>query len=379
MTRMDIPRPTSWSARARLWSVLLLSTTVLAACWEEDGQEAAAAAPPQAMPVQTVAPVAREIQEWDEFVGRFEASQRVEIQAQVSGYLEEILFTDGQLVTEGDVLFRIDQRPFQTALKDAEARHELAKQRFARAQSLTDSQVISADTFQQRSQELRSALAGVERAQLDLEHTEIRAPISGRIGRKLLDVGSLISGGANSPILTTIVNVQPIHLYADATEDLVLKRVRERGHGRRDDQVALPAAVEVKLVDEDQYSREGVVDFVDNEYSAETGTILFRAAFENTDGFLESGMFARMRIAAPNPLNVLLVPDQIIGTEQSRKFVYVISAKGTATRKYLELGQLLDDGLRVVKGGLEPDDVVITANLNLIRPGAPVTPANPEE
>lgn len=330
------------------------------------------------MPVEVLNPLQRDVLEWDEYVGRFEASQRVDIRAQVSGYLKEIKFTDGQLVEKDDVLFVIDKRPFEIAVTDAQAQYELAKHRFERAEALSERQVISADHFEQRSQEMRSALASLQRAQLALEHTEVRAPISGRIGRKLFDPGSLVVGGINAVVLTTIVNVHPIHLYADATENMVLKRVRQVGEGRRNVEQAAPWRVEAKLIDEETYQHQGVVDFVDNEYSQETGTITFRALFENTDGLLEAGMFARMRIATPYPLKALLIPDRVIGTEQTRKFVYIINPDGLAARKYIELGGLEEGDLRVVKSGLNPSDQIITANLNLVRPGVPVAASSTE-
>ena len=352
--------------------ILVFILMVLSGCFE--GQEnVQSKSVMSAMPVSTMLPVKREVTEWSEFTGRFQPSKRVEVRARVSGHLEKIKFQDGQTVKKGDVLFVIDQRPFQISLNDAKAKYELAQHRFERIKSLHSKQAVSKDQYEQRRQEMQTALAGLERDKLNLEFTQIKAPISGRVSRKKVDEGNLVIGGDSATVLTTIVAVQPIHFYFEGSESDFLKYSRIKGKGRTSGEAPMPLSVFVKLQDENDFLHEGQIDFVDNEFDAGTGTILARARFDNADGFLEAGYFGRLRVAPHPSFEALLVPDTLIGTEQTRKFVYVVGFDNIAIRKYLKLGALEKDGLRIIKQGLGENDQVITGNLNMVRPGVFVT------
>lgn len=324
------------------------------------------------MPVTVMQPIKRSVTEWLEFTGRFQPSQRVVLRARVSGYLDKVLFQDGQKVQKGDVLFIIDQRPFKIALNSAKAHFELAQQRLERARALHKKNAVSRDLYDQRREEMQTAKADLDHAKLDLEFTEVRSPITGRISRKQVDIGNLVTGGNNATELTTIVSVQPIYFYFEGSENDLLKNARQRDHSRSEDNMPRPLPVFVRLNDEIEFQHQGQLDFIDNEFDTNTGTIQARAYFENKDGFLEAGYFGRLRMAPFPAFDAMLVPDELIGTEQTRKFVYVIGKEGVAVRRYVTLGAREDDGMRIIKQGLSETDQVITGNLNMVRPGAPV-------
>jgi RND family efflux transporter MFP subunit len=369
---------------ARLLTILLLPA--LAACGQSQSQPQASAPPP---PQVTIAkPASKMIADQDEYVGRFVAVESVEVRARVPGYLEAIHFQDGQMVKAGDLLFTIDRRPFQIALAQAQASLAQAKATLAfaesdlaRAQGLAVGTVITQQTFDQRTQAKRIAEASVaaqqaaeRQATLDLEFTELRAPVSGRIGDRRVSMGNLVTGGTsgNTSLLATIESIDPIRFeftldeasylrYGDLTKDGV-------GANR-----GLTLPVKLKLINESAFSHEGKMDFVDNAIDRSSSTIRARAVFANPDGRFTPGMFARVRMAAAPPRNELLVPDTAIGVEQVRKFVLVVDAENVARPKYVTLGPVVD-GLRVITQGLTPDDNVIINGLMRARPGAKVTP-----
>ncbi|MGZ5823855.1 MAG: efflux RND transporter periplasmic adaptor subunit [Hyphomicrobium sp.] len=334
-------------------------------------------------------PVKKLVAEHDEYVGRFIAFDYVEVRARVSGYLQTIHFTDGQLVKKDDPLFTIDPRPFQASLDQATAAVEQAKANLAfaesdlaRGESLRTGTTITQQALDQRLQAKRVATAAVSaqeaavrQAQLDLQFTELKAPISGRIGDRRVSIGNLVTGGAaGTTLLATIASVDPIRFEFTMDEASYLRYVRlatEAGAHSANRGITLP--VRLKLIDEDKFTRDGKIDFVDNAIDRSSGTIRGRAEFENADGRLTPGMFGRVQITVAAPAEALLLPDAAIGTEQVRKFVYVIGDDNVATPKYVTLGQL-SDGLRVVKSGLRADDLVIVNGLMRVRPGAKVTP-----
>jgi RND family efflux transporter MFP subunit len=376
------------SSPARLAFLALLPALTLAAgCGQSPTQAQNAAPPPPQVTVSK--PVKKLVAEHDEYVGRFIAFDYVEVRARVSGYLQTIHFTDGQLVKKDDPLFTIDPRPFQASLDQATAAVEQAKANLAfaesdlaRGESLRTGTTITQQALDQRLQAKRVATAAVSaqeaavrQAQLDLQFTELKAPISGRIGDRRVSIGNLVTGGAaGTTLLATIASVDPIRFEFTMDEASYLRYVRlatEAGAHSANRGITLP--VRLKLIDEDKFTRDGKIDFVDNAIDRSSGTIRGRAEFENADGRLTPGMFGRVQITVTAPAEALLLPDAAIGTEQVRKFVYVVGDDNVATPKYVTLGQL-SDGLRVVKSGVRADDLVIVNGLMRVRPGAKVTP-----
>jgi multidrug efflux system membrane fusion protein len=335
-------------------------------------------------------PVGREVVEWDEYPGRPEAVDMVEIRARVSGYLESVHFKDGAVVKDGDLLFVIDPRPYQAelareeaALLQAQTRLEWAINEVTRAERLVKARAISEEEADSRHKARREAEAGVQSAQaavdvarLNVEYTRITAPISGRISRKLLTEGNLVNGNqGQSTLLTTIVSLDPIYCYFDADEKAVLKYQQlsreKKGLDLRNGEVAC----ELELANEKGFPHKGVLDFVDNRVNPGTGTLGVRAVFANPepDYVLQPGFFARVRVPGSSKYPALLIPDAAVGTDQGQKFVYVVNEQDTVQYKRIELGPSFD-GWRVVRNGLEPEEWVVVNGLMSIRPGVKVKP-----
>lgn len=358
---------------------LIVFMFALVGCVPEE-QQAGPGAMGGAMPARVMAPEKREVVEWDEFTGRFQAAQRVEVRSRVNGYVEDVKFADGQMVEEGDVLFVIDPRPFQIALNSAEATYEQAQREFERAEGLRKSKAISEDDFDQRLQEMQVSKAAYDEAALNLEWTQVKAPFSGRVSRNYVDIGNLVSGGdASASLLTTIVTVNPIEFYFEASEGDVLKYIRLYKSQERSGERGQPWPVFLKLQDESDFTHQGTINFVDNEIDVDTGTIQVRAVFDNGERIFEPGLFGRMRLTTTEPFEALLVPDHIIGTEQTRKFVYTVNTEGKAERSYLKLGTLTEDMMRIVKGGLGATDQVVVGNLQMIQPGMQIQPITQDD
>ena len=348
------------------------------------------AAPPP--PAVTVAkPAKRVLSDYDEYVGRFVAVNSVEVRARVSGYLDAVHFKDGQLVKQGALLFTIDKRPFENAVAQARANLTLARSNLTftesdlrRAQQLVAEKTIAEQVFEQRAQAFRNAQAAVngadaamKQAELDLQFTELRAPIDGRIGDRRVSPGNLVTGGTggNTTLLATIVSTDPIHFEFTFDEASYLRYERIGNQGEAD--IASRNAgvpVSLKLIDESDFAHEGRMDFVDNVIDRSTGTIRGRAVFSNPNSVFTPGMFARVRVPASAPYEALLVPDAAIGTEQARKYVLTVKPDDTVALTYVTLGQLAPDGLRAIRTGLKPDDRVIVNGLMRARPGQKVTP-----
>lgn len=367
----------------------------LAACGDSGPQKAGAQKGPPPAPQVTVAtPVKRTVVDRDEYVGRFVAVDAVEIRARVSGYLDAVHFTDGEIVKQGALLFTIDQRPFKAALDQARADYERAKAQvdlanadLMRAQDLIERKTISEAIYEQRIQakraadaQLQAAEANVRNADLNLEFTELRAPINGRIGDRRVSPGNLVIGGSqpSTTLLATIVSIDPIRFEFTFDEASFLRYSRLAEGGKSADPRGKTMPVELRLLDEPQFIHKGTIDFVDNVIDQASGTIRGRAVFANPNALFTPGMFARVRVPASEPFEALLVPDSAIGTEQVRKFVYAVDAENTVRQKYVTLGQL-DGGLRVILKGLEPDDRVIVNGLMRARPGIKVTPVQEGE
>ena len=347
-------------------------------------------APPSAPPppkVKVVQPVAREITEWDEFTARLDAVDSVEVRPRVSGYLQSIHFEDGAIVHKGDLLFLIDPRPYEAALRHAEADLELAKSRlalarknFTRAAGLLASHAISQEEADIRESNVRQAEASVDEAhatvdaaRLDVEFTHVSAPVGGRVGRKLVTEGNLINGGVGTQgtLLTTIVSLDPIYAYFEADEGSLLKYDRLARLGKRRSSRDFKNPVHVALADEEGFPHDGVMDFVDNQVDRGTGTIVGRAVLPNPDLSLIPGLFARLRLPGSGEYRAILVPDEAIGSDQSQKFVFVVDGEGKAEYRMVKIGPLVD-GLRVVREGVTPDEWVVVAGLQRIRPGIKV-------
>jgi RND family efflux transporter MFP subunit len=338
-------------------------------------------------PVVTVAhPLPKHITQWDEYTGRFEAVQRVEVRPRVSGYLTQIHFIDGAIVHKGDVLFTIDPRPYEIAVQSARAdvirtQSEVARSSvdFERAQQLVKTATATVRDLDQRrtnfqtaqAQEM-SAEAALHNAELNLEWTQVTAPVDGRISDRKVDVGNLVSGTGDATLLTTIVSQDPIHFIFDAAEADYIHYVRMSRAGERPSSRDKPNPVLVRLADETNWTHEGHMDFVDNEVNARTGTIRGRAVFDNKDGFFIPGTFGRLRLFG-GYADVLLVPDASIVSDQAQKIVFAVGKDGVVVAKPVTLGALAY-GLRAVLSGLSADDEVITGGLAnpFVRPGSPV-------
>jgi RND family efflux transporter MFP subunit len=313
----------------------------------------------------------------------------VEVRARVSGHLEVIHFQDGQMVMKGDLLFTIDRRPFQIALAQAQASLEqaratlaFAESDLARAEGLGIGTSITQQTFDQRMRAKRVAQAAVgaqeavmRQAALELEFTELRAPVAGRIGDRRVSIGNLVTGGTsgNTSLLATIVSIDPIRFEFTLDEASYLRYGRLFTHSADATNRGWTGAIKLKLINEPAFSHEGEMDFVDNVIDRSASTIRVRAVFNNKNGAFTPGMFARVQMAAGPPRDGLLVPDAAIGAEQARKFVLVVDAEDVARPKYVTLGPVVD-GLRVITGGLKPEENVIINGLMRARPGVKVTP-----
>jgi multidrug efflux system membrane fusion protein len=350
--------------------------------------DAAAQGAPPAPPVQVANPLAKRITNWDEFTGRFEASEQVDVRARVSGFIDKVQFRDGSLVQKGDLLFTIDQRPYKLAVDvtraevaRAKAQVELAQNEVERAEGLTQNRTITARDVDQRRANLNSAIgslqgaeANLKNAELNLEWTEVRAPLAGRISNRRVDPGNLIAGGqSGATLLTTIVAVAPIYFTFDVSEADFLRYSR-MSNPREEAAKDSGTIVEVRLSDEPKWGRRGKVNFLDNALNARSATIRGRAVFENKDQFLTPGTFGRLRFFAGES-DALLVPDTVIASDQAHKIVLTVGPENKVVPKSVVLGPL-SEGLRVIRSGLTVEDkVIVGGSANpMVRPGVAVTP-----
>lgn len=357
----------------RYIAIMIVTILSLSACTQESPKKGGSYNREVSARIET--PKLRMVTQWEEFTGRFQAKNRVEVRSRVSGYLHDIHFEDGQIVQKGDLLFVIDQRPYQIALNKMKASFKLADSEYNRAKGLMSSKAISEEDFEQRMQEQQLALSDLNDAKLNMKFTQIKAPFTGRVSRNLVDVGTLISGGNDSAtMLTTLVSINPIEFYFEASETNLLNYMRAREQGQVSDDRREQHPVFVKLKDEDEFLHKGIIDFVDNELDTNTSTIQVRAVFQNEKGLLESGLFARLRVAWSKASEMIVVPPHVIGTEQTRKYVYALDDNNKAIRKYVTLGPLTDDGVRVIRKGLSTKDRIIVGNLHKIQPNRLVTP-----
>jgi multidrug efflux system membrane fusion protein len=347
------------------------------------------ATPQAAAPPVTVAqPVKRTVTDWDEFTGRFDAVEEVQVRARVGGFVTNVEFRDGAFVNAGDLLYIIDPRPFEAVaeqadgqLSDARAKAELAKRELDRGLTLVQTSAVSESTVDQRRQALQAAKAAemqaagaLKAAQLNIEFTHVLAPIGGRVSRHLVSIGNLVQGSeGGSTLLTSIVSLDPIYIYFDIDEATYLKYNRLYFEGKRPSSRENPNPVQVALTGETKPSHDGKVDFLDNRMDVSTGTLRGRAVIPNKDLSILPGQFGRVRLIASAPYEALLVPDTAIATDQARKIVFVVKDDNTVEAKPVTLGPL-DEGLRVIRDGLKPEDHVVVDGLQRVRVGAKVTP-----
>jgi RND family efflux transporter MFP subunit len=329
--------------------------------------------------------VVKEITEWDEFIGRFEAVDQVDIRARVSGYIERIHFRDGSMVRVGDLLFTIDQRPYrlaaeqaETAVTSAQSRLDFASTDLERAEALRRGGNITEQLMDQRRQNFQTARAELDRsraalqqARLELEFTEIKAPIAGRISRRLVSQGNLVN--ANETVLTNVVSLDPIHFYFDVDERSYLAYSRMATGGTRPSSRDSPNQVFVATTDEREPHRPGRMDFVDNRLDAASGTMRGRAVFDNKDLALTPGLFGRIRIVGSGTYKGVLVPDEAIGSDQDRRVIFVVGPDNTVVMKPVRPGPRID-GYRVVRDGLTGDETIVINGLMRVRAGGKITP-----
>jgi multidrug efflux system membrane fusion protein len=365
---------------------LLPLGAVLFAALAVAGCDSKPAANEPQLPVVTVSrPLEKRITEWDEYTGRFVAVKTVEVRARVSGFINSIHFRDGQVVKQGELLFIIDERPYRLAVDQAKADLERARSRYDvatldldRATPLLRSQAVTEREFDTRRATQREAAGAVgaaeallKQAELNLEWTEVRAPIDGRISDRRVDAGNLITGGqSGATLLTSIVSIDPIHFLFDGSEADFLRYMRLSAVGARPSSRDVQNPVSVRLADETDYKHFGRMDFVDNVVSTRTGSIRGRAIFENKDGLLTPGFFGRLRLFGGQH-DALLLPDAAIASDQANRIVFTVADDGTVAIKRVELGPIVD-GLRVVRTGLAPIDRVVIEGLARARPGQKV-------
>jgi multidrug efflux system membrane fusion protein len=361
-------------------SVVLFAALALSGC----GDKPASSGPP--LPAVTVSkPLQDKVTEWDEYTGRFVPVATVDVRARVSGFIDSIHFKDGQIVKQGDLLFVIDPRPYRLAVDQAKAELERTRAKLdiatldlERATPLVRSQTVTEREFDTRKSTQRDAAAAAEsseaamkQAQLNLEWTEVRAPISGRISDRRVDAGNLITGGqTGATLLTSIVTIDPIHFAFDGSEADFIRYSRLAQAGARPSSRDAANPVAVRLADETDFKHFGKMDFVDNVVNSKTGTIRGRAIFENKDGLLTPGFFGRMRLFGGEH-DGLLLPDSAIASDQSNKIVFTVADDGTVATKRVEIGPIIR-GLRLIRSGIAATDRVVIDGLQRARPGQKV-------
>lgn len=383
ITPTQRPRITAHGATIAIAIAALVGGVILMIQSPVEAAVSPASSGPPAMPVSVAAVLERKVAHWSEFSGRLEAVGSVEVRSRVQGYIESVHVKPGSLVKKGDTLFVIDPKPFaaevaraQAAVAAAEARRALADAELARAQSLLDDRAIAQREFDERrhaQREAQAALTGaqaqLEMAKLQLGYTRITAPISGRIGRAEVTEGNLVAGGAGSPVLTTIVSVSPIYASFEADERSYLAHVAAmRTAGRTG------TTVQMGLAHETGHPHTGSIESVDNRLDPRSGTVRVRAVFDNQDGTLAPGMFARIRLGGGTPADAVLIADRAVGTDQHKKFVWVVGEGNKVAWREVTLGPAVGDGLRVVESGLAPGERIVVNGVQRVRPGTVVAP-----
>ena len=342
--------------------------------------------PPPGIEVAEV--LSRKITDWDEYIGRFQAVDTVEVRPRVSGYIDRVLFREGQPVKQGDTLIVIDPRPYQADFERAKADRELAKSKreladieAQRARTLRQSGSISQEEHDRRVSNLHqadasvaSSQAAVDSAALNLAFTKVQAPVDGQTGRAEVTRGNLVTGGnSGGTLLTTIVSVDPIYVYFEGDENAYLRYQELARAGERPSSRNVANPVRVGLANEVGFPHQGHMDFVDNQLNVRTGTIRGRAVLDNKDGLFTPGLFARVQLLGSAEHDALLIEERAIGTDQTQNYVLVLDTDNKVAYRGVELGRALD-GLRIIRKGLKPGDVVVVSGLQRVRPGVEVSP-----
>lgn len=379
-TMMPLHRTTR---RVAFATVSALALAILAAC--SGGHAEEAGAPPA--PEVSAAPVlVKQVSQWDEFSGRVEAVENVDLRPRVSGYIDKVNYIEGQEVKKGDVLFTIDARSYQAEYDRARAevarartQSTLARGESERAKRLSEQQAISTETWEQRraasdqaGAQLQAAQAALDAAALNLEFTKVRAPINGRAGRAMVTAGNLVSAGDAASVLTTLVSLDKVHVYFDADEATFLRYAQMARKGERPSERDESLPVRIGLSGEQGFPHEGKVDFLDNQVTRSTGTIRVRALLDNAERQFTPGLFARVQLLGSGQFQAMLIDDRAVLTDQDRKYVYVVDKDGKAQRRDIALGRSAE-GLRIVENGLAAGDKVIVDGVQKVfMPGMPV-------
>ncbi|HAV73241.1 efflux transporter periplasmic adaptor subunit [Stenotrophomonas maltophilia] len=375
--------PQRFTRRLAMAGVSILAAAVLTACSGSHAEEAGMPPPPSV----SAAPVlVKQVSQWDDFSGRVEAVESVELRPRVSGYIDKVNYVEGQEVKKGDVLFTIDARSYRAELDRATAelnrartQAQVSRSEADRARRLSDQQAISTETWEQRRAvseqalaQVQAAQAAVDAARLNMEFTQVRAPINGRAGRAMVTAGNLVTAGDSASVLTTLVSLDKVHVYFDADEGTFLRYAQMARKGERPSERDSELPVKVGLSGEDGYPHEGKVDFLDNQVTRSTGTIRVRALLDNADRAFTPGLFARVQLLGSGQFQAMLIDDKAVLTDQDRKFVYVVDKDNKAQRRDIQLGRNAD-GLRIVEQGLKAGDrVIIDGVQKVFMPGMPV-------
>jgi len=365
----------------------LIAAALLCAggCSKSGGGAQPAPPPPQ---VSVAKVVEKRVKDWDEFTGRLQAVETVEIRPRVSGYIDQVAFAEGKLVQKGDLLFVIDPRPYKAEndraaadVKRYKTALDLARIELTRVQQLKESGAVSAEELDERKSTVAQAEANVaaaqaslETASLNLSFTRVTSPIAGRAGRAEVTRGNLVTGGSNGgTLLTSVVSIDPIYLYFDGDEQAYLRYNKMARSGERPSSRDAPNPVMVGLANEEGFPHAGTMDFVDNQVNPQTGTIRGRAVLPNKDGFFTPGLFARVQLLGSSEYAAILIDDRAVNTDQNQKYVFVLGPNDQIEYRHVTLGRLID-GLRIVRDGLKPGDVIVVSGGQRVQPGIKVTP-----
>ena len=386
---LSSPRRRWWATAGALAAALAVGGTALG-LQDSHAESPAAGAAPQGVPVSVAAVLQKDIALWDEFSGRLEAVQRVEVRPRVAGALQAVHFKEGALVKQGDLLVTVDPAPYAAEVDRAEAQVAAAQARVSYTRSELDrsTRLLQESAIAQREHDerqnahreadanLRAAQAALQTARLNLSYTQVRAPVAGRVGRIEVTVGNLVSAGAGAPVLTSLVSVSPIYASFDTDEQIVVKALQDLGSGAKGQSARqLLARIPVQMVTGTSGGTPytGHLQLIDNQVDARSGTVRVRAVFDNADGALIPGQFARIRMGQARNTQAVLINERAVGTDQSKKFVMVVAEGNKAEYREVTLGAPVD-GLRVVTSGLKAGETIVVNGLQRVRPGAVLAP-----